>query len=171
MGADFLYFQSRKLFVGYVRNFIFGVEDGLVSTVGLLSGIAAAGASKHSILLTGLVLIFVEAFSMAMGSFLSEYSAEEYIDGKSVSLRYSIIAGIIMFFSYFIAGFIPLFPYFIISFASAFWLSIILSLTALFILGFVSAKTFKVNVWRSSLRMFVVGGIAISIGALVGKLV
>jgi VIT1/CCC1 family predicted Fe2+/Mn2+ transporter len=50
----------------YLRNFIFGVEDSLVSTVGLLSGVAVAGVASRTILLTGVVLIFVEAFSMAV---------------------------------------------------------------------------------------------------------
>ena len=53
---------------GYFRNFIFGVEDSLVSTVGLLSGVAIAGVPSRTILLTGVVLILVEAFSMAAGA-------------------------------------------------------------------------------------------------------
>ena len=62
--------------VSYLRNFVFGVEDSLVSTVGLLSGIAIAGMNRESIFATGVVLIFVEAVSMAAGSFLAETSAE-----------------------------------------------------------------------------------------------
>ena len=54
------------------------MEDSLVSTVGLLSGVAVANVPMTTILLTGLILIFVEAISMAAGSFLSEYSAEGY---------------------------------------------------------------------------------------------
>src|SRR3989338_4103836 len=45
----------------YIRNLIFGVEDSLVSTVDLLSGVAAAGVPRSVIFLTGVVLIFVEA--------------------------------------------------------------------------------------------------------------
>ena len=56
----------------YLRNFIFGVEDSLVSTVGLLAGVAAGGVSSAVILTTGLVLIEVEGFSMGLGSFLTE---------------------------------------------------------------------------------------------------
>ncbi len=62
----------------YLRNIIFGISDSLVSTVGLLAGIDAAGTPRQAILLTGIVYAFVEAFSMAVGSFLSEQSAEEY---------------------------------------------------------------------------------------------
>src|SRR3989338_10789579 len=94
--------------VSYARNFVFGVEDSLVSTVGLLSGIAIANVPRPTIFLTGVVLIFVEAFSMAVGSFLSEYSAEEYVHRNVVSIRGSVLDGIVMLFAYFVAGFIPL---------------------------------------------------------------
>src|SRR3990167_566610 len=87
----------------FLRNPVFGVEDGLVSTVGLLSGIAIAGVGKETILLTGIILIFVEAFSMGAGSFLSQASAEEYSTQKSMIHNHSIFAGSIMFASYFLA--------------------------------------------------------------------
>src|SRR3989344_3322331 len=89
----------------YLRNLVFGVEDGLVSTVGLLSGIAIAGVERDTIFLTGMVLIFVEAFSMAAGSFLSEFSAEEYALQREVSGRTPFFNGLIMFWSYLLAGF------------------------------------------------------------------
>ena len=54
----------------YYRNFVFGVEDSLVSTVGLLSGISIAGVTNKTIIMTGVILIFVEAVSMGAGSFL-----------------------------------------------------------------------------------------------------
>src|SRR3990167_10071302 len=94
----------------FLRNLVFGVEDGLVSTVGLLSGIAIAGAPRGTIFLTGGVLIFVEAFSMAAGSLLSEASVEE-MDGGVDDTRGSLAAGVVMFGSYFAAGLVPLFPY------------------------------------------------------------
>lgn len=155
----------------YIRNFIFGVEDSLVSTVGLLSGIAVAGMSRSEILLTGLVLIFVEAFSMGAGSYLSDYSAEEYLDGQKASPRRPIIGGIIMFFSYLTAGFVPLSPYLFLNTDSAFGLSIACSVLALFVLGAVSGKFFGGRTWRSAVRMFVVGGLATGVGVLVGTLV
>ena len=160
---------QKELFASYVRNLIFGVEDGLVSTVGLLSGIAVAGISQSAILLTGTVLIFVEAFSMATGSFLSERSAEEYTIGNNVSPRYAFIDGIIMFFSYFISGPIPLTPYIFFTAQNALLLSIVLSPITLFMLGVVSAKMFKAHILRSGLRMLILGGIAIGVGIVVGK--
>src|SRR3990167_8861281 len=101
--------DEKKKFVSHLRSFVFGVEDSLVSTVGLLSGIAASGMSGREILLTGSVLVLVEAFSMAAGSFLSEYSAEEYLAKEKVMVVRPLLDGTIMFFSYFLSGFIPLF--------------------------------------------------------------
>ncbi len=150
------------------RNFVFGVEDSLVSTIGLLSGIAVADVSKKTIILTGVVLIFVEAFSMAVGSLLSEHAAEEYATGAEAAIRTSIGGSIVMFFSYFISGFIPLAPYILIDPKAAFWISITLSLIALFILGLLSAKVSRTGVIRSGIEMLLLGGLAIAVGVLVG---
>lgn len=69
--------ESKQTFALYVRTFVFGVEDSLVSTVGLLSGLAIAGAARGTIILSGVTLIFVEAFSMGIGSLLSEHQKED----------------------------------------------------------------------------------------------
>lgn len=158
----------RFSMISYFRNFIFGVEDSLVSTVGLLSGIAIANVSKDTIFLTGIVLIFVEAFSMAAGSFLSEYSAEGYSSHSEKPSRSNFISGIIMFFSYFISGFIPLFPYLIMPVNAALKLSVFLSIIALFILGLVGAKISGINLIKNGMRMAMVGGIAIGVGMIAG---
>lgn len=155
--------------VAYFRNFIFGVEDSLVSTVGLLSGVAIAGVARETILLTGIVLIFVEAFSMAAGSFLSETSAEEFTTKREAAASRSFAAGAIMFASYFAAGFIPLFPYLISTGDSALGYSITFSVLALFGLGLVGGMISKTSVLKSALRMAIVGGIAIAVGVTVGS--
>ncbi|EKE05932.1 MAG: hypothetical protein ACD_19C00141G0001 [uncultured bacterium] len=159
---------SKQTFVLYGRNFIFGVEDSLVSTVGLLSGVAAADVGKQTIFLTGMVLIFVEAFSMGVGSFLSEHSIEKFENGKEIASSKSRVAGIIMFFSYFFSGFVPLLPYLYFSTGIAFAISIFSSLLSLFILGIVSAKIFKINLLHNGMEMLILGGGAILMGIIVG---
>lgn len=161
--------EERFKFSLYIRNFIFGVEDSLVSTVGLLSGIAFGNVSHSTILLTGFVYVFVEAFSMAVGSFLSEDSAQEYAAKTEVPDRLPILGSIVMFVSFVIAGFIPIFPYLISSGVSALYGSIILSLIFLFILGFVNGKISSVKPWRRALRMAILGGFAIGIGLFVSQ--
>ncbi len=151
-----------------MRNLVFGVEDGLVSTVGLLSGIAIAGVARETIFLTGVVLIFVEAFSMAAGSFLSEASVEE-MDGGEDDTRGSIAAGATMFAAYFFAGLIPLLPYAVFEVADAFPLSMLFSVLALLILGYWSGRKTKAA-WRKAVRMAFVGGLAIIVGVFAGAM-
>ena len=108
---------------------------------------------------------------MAVGSFISERSTDEYVIGESASFSYCLTNSIVMFFSYFVAGFIPLFPYVILGIKSALWLSISLSLIFLFVLGLVSAKMFHASLWRGGLRIMVIGGVAIAVGVFIGGLV
>ncbi|MDO8560764.1 MAG: VIT1/CCC1 transporter family protein [bacterium] len=163
--------RSKIASASYMRNFVFGVEDSLVSTVGLLSGIAIAEVPPQTIFLTGIVLIFVEAFSMAVGSFLSEISAEGYITRSETPTGTPIAGGFVMFFSYFVSGFIPLFPYIIFDVGTAFWFSIALSLVSLFILGVIGAKLSQTRILKNAVRMLVIGGIAVAVGIAVGMLV
>ena len=162
---------SRKIYAVYVQNFIFGVEDSLVSTIGLISGVAVTGAPRSTVVVTGTILIFVEAFSMGIGSILSEHTAEEYRKKGNTPFGNAKFAGVIMFFSYFIAGFIPLTPYIFLQPMEAFWISIVFSLVALFVLGLVSGKIFKINMVRKGFETFLLGGTGVVVGVVVGFIV
>lgn len=162
---------AREKTAGRFRTFIFGVEDSLVSTVGLLSGIAIAETPLKIIILTGVILVLVEAFSMAVGSFLSEYSAEEYSERRRVSPKESLIDGAIMFFSYLLSGLIPLAPYIFFSQAMALPISIVASVSALFLLGILSAKISRISMLYSGMRVGIIGGVAILIGILAGSFI
>lgn len=60
-----------------VRDVVFGLEDSLVSTLGTVTGVAVASNSPFYVVLTGVILVCVEAISMAAGSYLSSKSAKE----------------------------------------------------------------------------------------------
>ena len=162
--------ESKNIFASYLRNFVFGVEDSLVSTVGLLSGVAIAGIQRKEIFVTGIVLIFVEAFSMAVGVFLSENSAKEYLRQTEVSSSHSVKNGLIMFVSYFISGMVPLFPYIVLPIAIAFWYSIGASLAALFLLGVIGGKISRINIFSTGIKTLFIGGVAVAVGVIVGKI-
>lgn len=67
----------RKQATGNIREIVFGLEDSLVSTLGTVSGIAVGSGQAHVVLLAGMVLVVVEAVSMAAGSYLSSKSSTE----------------------------------------------------------------------------------------------
>jgi len=161
--------KRRERLISIFRNFVFGVEDSLVSTLGLLSGMAAADQEGETIVLAGLILIFVEAFSMGVGSLLSDNTAREMETRREEPLSGSFGGGVIMFVSYFISGFVPLAPYFFLPIDMAFSVSVALSLAALFALGAVSARWSGIPVLRQGLKMAVIGGLAIFLGVFVGS--
>ncbi len=155
----------------FIRNFVFGVEDGLVSTVGFLSGIAVAAVPKSTILLTGIILVFVEAVSMAAGTFLAEDFTDDYLLQKEVALSFPLRASLTMFISYFLAGLVPIIPYIIAPLESAFIWSIILTILALVVFGVITSKLSKVNVAKNSIRMLIIAGLAIVVGVGIGKII
>jgi VIT1/CCC1 family predicted Fe2+/Mn2+ transporter len=154
----------------YLRNFIFGVEDSLVSTVGLLAGVAAGGVTPRAILTTGLVLIVVEGFSMGIGSFLTEETTEEMAGEKPRTLE-AIKGAITMLISYCLAGLLPLSPYVFLSGNQAVSLSVIVSLLGLLLLGYGTSLYFgRPHPFKRAFKMLLLGGAAVGIGMLVGKL-
>lgn len=56
---------------GRIREVVFGVQDGLLSTLGFVAGLHGATADNRLVLLAGLVEMFAGAMSMAAGAYLS----------------------------------------------------------------------------------------------------
>lgn len=77
--------QKRELIEGRarIREFVFGIQDGLISTVGLLAGIQGATESNTVVIVSGLTAMFAGAISMAAGSYLSS-SAEKEIFNREL---------------------------------------------------------------------------------------
>ena len=67
---------------GWLRATVFGAMDGLVSNVGLIAGIAAAGASPGMVVVTGISGLIAGAISMALGEFTSVRTANEQLDAE-----------------------------------------------------------------------------------------
>jgi VIT1/CCC1 family predicted Fe2+/Mn2+ transporter len=62
------------------REFVFGIQDGLLSTVGLLSGVSAATQNRAIVLLTGIAAAITGGVSMATGSYLSARTEKEIFE-------------------------------------------------------------------------------------------
>ena len=66
--------QHRTDRIGWLRAAVLGANDGIVSTASLVVGVAAAGASHGSILVTGVAGLAAGAMSMAPGESVSVHS-------------------------------------------------------------------------------------------------
>lgn len=63
--------RHRTHRIGWLRAAVLGANDGIVSTASLTLGVAAAGASSESILITGVAGLVAGAMSMAAGEYVS----------------------------------------------------------------------------------------------------
>lgn len=152
----------------YLRSVMFGLQDGLVSTTGVVVGISAGVSDQSIIILASFVAISVEASSMAAGEYSSEKAVHQ-IAGKKRHRDDLIVGAILMFFSYFGAGLIPIIPFLVMPPQNARIISIIAALLSLFLIGFVKGKIVKTAKFRSALEMLVIGGLATIVGLLVGN--
>ena len=64
---------------GSLRAAIFGVNDGLLSNLSLVLGVAGAGADSHGMMVTGFAGLLAGAFSMAVGEFTSVASQRDIL--------------------------------------------------------------------------------------------
>lgn len=67
---------------GWLRATVFGAMDGLVSNIGLITGIAAAGAANPIVAITGISGLIAGAISMALGEYTSVRTANEQLDAE-----------------------------------------------------------------------------------------
>lgn len=156
-----------KLNEDYLRSIMFGLQDGLVSTTGVVVGISAGAPERSVIILASFVAISVEASSMAAG----EYSSEKAVHQMDKGHRHKddlMVGALIMFVSYFVAGMVPILPFLILPVDMARFVSVGGALVALFIAGYFKGKVVKETAFRSAAEMLTIGGIATAIGLLVG---
>lgn len=62
------------------REFVFGIQDGLLSTVGLLSGVSVATQNRLTVIITGVAAAVTGGISMATGSYLAARTEKEIFE-------------------------------------------------------------------------------------------
>lgn len=151
----------------YVRSMLFGIEDSLVSTTGLIAGVSAGSGNRATILLAAIVAVSIEALSMAAGEFLSDETAHEMDKVKRAKDSSYVSAGL-MFVAYLTAGFIPILPVMLFPYPISILVSICSALVGLFVLGYAKGRVVKVDPTKSGLKILVIGGVTTLIGVAVG---
>jgi VIT1/CCC1 family predicted Fe2+/Mn2+ transporter len=63
-----------------VRELVFGAQDGLMTTLGIVTGVGGATADRATILLTGMISLFVGALSMGVGQYLGGKAEREVVE-------------------------------------------------------------------------------------------
>ena len=75
--------RGRAQISGTFRAAVFGANDGLVSNLALVLGVAGSGVGTRTVLLTGLAGLLSGALSMGAGEFISVRSQRELLDAST----------------------------------------------------------------------------------------
>mgnify|MGYP001563195156 CR=1 FL=1 len=212
-----------------IRDFVFGMEDGLVSNLGLVLGVYIGHGGAYAIILAGSASMFAGAFSMSAGSYLSSKSQREVyeheiestkkdlednpkkcytemrssfikegLDKKQVDMLFKrspkyhhpefvcnymvqkkvgiskeklevpIRNAIGMFFSFLLGSSFPIAPFVFLPVDTAAIISSVLTICALFGMGWAKSKFTQLNWFKSGMEVVLIGLGAGVIGYLVG---
>lgn len=161
--------MAINLHEDYFRSLMFGFQDGLVSTTGVVVGIATGTPDKEVIILASFVAVTVEASSMAAGQFSSEKAVHQ-MDKSGKHTDNLLIGALIMFFSYLSAGLIPILPMILLEPSVGKYVSIVLALIGLFTIGFLKGELIEQKPLRNAVELLFIGGTATIIGLIVGNI-
>jgi VIT1/CCC1 family predicted Fe2+/Mn2+ transporter len=162
----------------YVRELIYGANDGIITTFAVVAGVAGGGLSLRVVLIIGAANLFADGLSMAVGNYLSIRSYESVLEAQQLPeeeafpLRHAGAT----FLAFVVAGTVPLVPYMLPGLpVDRFALSIALTLLTMFVVGASRALIASVRWWRAGLEMLglgaVVAALAYASGGIVASLV
>ena len=162
----------------YVRELIYGANDGIITTFAVVAGVAGGGLSLRVVLIIGAANLFADGLSMAVGNYLSIRSHESVLETQDLPQEEASPfrhAGV-TFLAFVVAGAVPLTPYMIpILPFDRFMSSLVLTLLAMFVVGASRALIANVRWWQAGLEMLglgaVVAALAYGSGAVVGSIV
>jgi len=73
-----------------IREIIFGMNDGLVTTIGFLAGVTGSISQGRYILLAGMAEVVAGAVSMGIGAYLATKSQQEFFDSEIEQEKWEI---------------------------------------------------------------------------------
>ena len=171
------FFQRFKEGI-YIGDFVYGANDGIVTTFAVVAGATGALLSPGIIIILGLANLIADGFSMGASNFLairSEKEAKKRQEQKSgqevpsAGILDPLQHGAVTFFAFLIAGFMPLVPYlFSAPVGSQFMLSSVFAASMFFLVG-VGGTFITGGKWFiRGIEMLLVGGLASIVAYAVG---
>ncbi len=152
----------------YLPDLIFGANDGVITTLAVVSGVVGASLSSTVILILGFANLLADGFSMGVSNVLSRRSDTQ---NDLVPLAAASRHGLATVMGFIAAGVVPLLAYCLPLFKGIqFEVSILLALSALFTIGASRALFTKRSWLPSGLEMLLLGSFAASIAYGVGAL-
>lgn len=168
---------ARQIARHYVRELVYGANDGIITTFAVVAGVAGGGLPARVVLIIGAANLLADGLSMAAGNYLAIRSHESVREAQQLPEEESSPSrhAAATFLAFAIAGMVPLLPYVLGTYpADRFALSITLTLLTLFAVGASRAWISGVKWSTAGLEMLGLGAavavVAYGCGALVAAL-
>ena len=158
----------------YIKDIIYGANDGIVTTFAVIAGVAGASLAHTTILIVGFASLFADGFSMAASNYLGTKSECDVLEVQGIECEpgRQVKSALYTFFAFILAGLVPLLPYlFSYSNPSVFRYSVIATALVLFGVGAMRAVLTRRSFLYSGLERLLVGGVAATIAYYVGLLI
>lgn len=144
----------------YIRDIVYGANDGLITTFAVVSGVAGGALSQVAILVIGAANLAADGVSMGVGNLLAIRADERAreADGLPELEAYPWKHGLATLIAFALAGAIPLVPY-ALPFPQPVRLpwSIGMTFASLFLLGAARALITRDRWWRTGLETLLLG--------------
>jgi len=165
--------ELRGLAQHYLKDLVYGANDGIITTFAVVSGVAGAQLEPRIVLILGFANLLADGFSMGASNFLSILSDEPVREasGRKVEEPFPARHSVATFVAFVIAGVVPLLSYVITMYFDPFVIAVILTLATLFAVGSARSLVTRVSWWRSGLEMLVMGSLAAAVAYGVGAFV
>jgi VIT1/CCC1 family predicted Fe2+/Mn2+ transporter len=161
----------------YVREIVYGANDGIITTFAVVAGVAGGGLSAQVVLICGVANLLADGLSMAVGNYLSIRSHESVLEaeGRPEEETFPARHAAATFVAFVVSGAIPLLPYFVPGTADGrFASALTLTFIAMFGIGASRALIANVTWWRAGAEMLGLGAVVTAVaygsGALVSAL-
>lgn len=150
----------------YIRDLVYGANDGLITTFAVVSGVAGGSLSVVAVVVVGAANLVADGISMGAGNFLAIRADERAREAADLPEQEAFpwkhaLATLVAFV---VAGAIPLLPYVILGIDRRLFWSSTLTFAALFLLGALRALVTVDRWWRSGLETLALG-VLVSIAA------
>jgi vacuolar iron transporter family protein len=222
--------KGRIAMLERIREVVFGMQDGLVSTVAIVSSVMAATSHRPIVFVAGLTSALAGMISMGTGSYLASKAEKELhaaeidkeameletnpeeemaelielyqqegltmeesermaervasdrklwlktLSEKELGLSADTLANptkdaMTMGVSFLIGAVVPLIPYLFMSSTLVIWISIAVTVAALFFVGLVKARVTAKNPWRAGFEVMLIGTGSGLLGYIIGTVI
>ena len=159
----------------YIGDLIYGANDGLITTFAVVAGVSGGALSARAVMIIGVANLVADGLSMGVGNYLSIRSHESaraaagLVEEEARPARH----GIATMLAFVAAGSIPLMPYAFPVLSNQAVLSVVLTFSALFVIGSMRSLVTVDRWWTAGLEMLLLGAVvavaAYGSGALVSR--